>query len=43
MQLSIHINGYAAYLVKKLIERLYKWPLWWRARQGFRKMDRCEI
>ncbi|AKF25030.1 hypothetical protein YH65_06210 [Sulfurovum lithotrophicum] len=39
----IRINGYAAYLVKKLIERLYKWPLWWRARQGFRKMDHCEI
>jgi len=39
----IRINGYVAYLVKKLIERLYKWPLWWLASKGFRNIDSCEI
>ena len=39
----IRINGYIAYLIKKLIERLYKWPLWWLASKGFRKIDSCEI
>jgi NADH dehydrogenase len=39
----IRINGYPAYLVKKLIERLYKWPLWWIASKGFKKIDSCEI
>jgi len=39
----IRINGYLAYLVKKLIERLYKWPLWWLASKGFRKIESCEI
>jgi NADH dehydrogenase len=39
----IQINGYPAYLTKKLIERLYKWPLWWLASKGFRKIETCEI
>ncbi len=39
----IRVNGYLAYLVKKLIERLYKWPLWWLASKGFKKIETCEI
>lgn len=39
----IHFHGYWAYLVKKIIERLYKWPLWWLASKGFSKIDSCEI
>jgi NADH dehydrogenase len=39
----IHLNGYLAYLIKKLIERLYKWPLWWIASKGFKSIDSCEI
>jgi NADH dehydrogenase len=39
----IHFHGYPAYLVKKLIERLYKWPLWWFASKGFTKLNSCEI
>lgn len=38
-----HIDGYLAYLVKKLIERLYKWPLWWLSYRGYKKIDSCEI
>lgn len=38
-----HIDGYLAYLVKKLIERLYKWPLWWLSYIGYKKIDSCEI
>ena len=40
---GIHIRGYIAYLVKKVIERLYKWPLWWLAYRGFKNIDSCEI
>jgi len=39
----IRVDGYAAYLIKKLIERFYKWPLWWQAARGFKKIDSCEI
>ena len=39
----IRIDGYFAYVIKKLIERLYKWPLWWLASKGFRKIESCEI
>lgn len=39
----IHFYGYSAYLIKKLIEKLYKWPLWWLASKGFTKIDACEI
>lgn len=39
----IRIHGYPAYLIKKLIERLYKWPLWWLASKGFRKIESCTI
>jgi NADH dehydrogenase len=40
---AIRMNGYVAYLVKKLIERLYKWPLWWLASKGFKNIESCEI
>ncbi len=36
-------TGYLAYLVKKLIERIYKWPLWWLVSKGYPKLDSCEI
>ena len=39
----IRFYGYPAYLVKKFIERLYKWPLWWLASQGYTKIDSCDI
>jgi len=39
----IRINGYLAYLIKKLIERMYKWPLWWLASRGFKRIETCEI
>lgn len=39
----IRVSGYLAYLIKKLIERLYKWPLWWLAAKGFKKIEICEI
>jgi NADH dehydrogenase len=40
---AIHLRGYIAYLIKKIIERLYKWPLWWLAYRGFKNIDSCEI
>ncbi len=39
----IQFSGYWAYLLKKLIERLYKWPLWILAYKGFTKIDSCEL
>ncbi len=39
----MRIHGYPAYLIKKLIERLYKWPLWWLASKGYRKIESCHI
>ncbi len=39
----IRIYGYPAYLIKKLIEKLYKWPLWWLASKGFRKIESCQL
>jgi len=39
----IRFSGYPAYLIKKLIERLYKWPLWWLVSKGFRKIETCPI
>lgn len=39
----IRIHGYPAYLTKKFIERLYKWPLWWLASKGFKKIEKCPI
>ncbi len=39
----MRIHGYPAYLIKKFIERLYKWPLWWLAYKGFRKIETCSI
>jgi NADH dehydrogenase len=40
---AIHLRGYVAYLIKKIIERLYKWSLWWLAYRGFKNIDSCEI
>ncbi|NOR55130.1 MAG: hypothetical protein GQ531_02875 [Sulfurovum sp.] len=40
---AVRLNGYPAYLIKKLIERFYKWPLWWKASQGFKKINTCDI
>jgi NADH:ubiquinone reductase (H+-translocating) len=37
------VYGYPAYLIKKLIERLYKWPLWFSAAKGFKNIDSCSI
>ena len=39
----LYFSGYIAFVIKKIIEKLYKWPLWWRASQGFKKIDSCEI
>ena len=39
----VHINGYPAYLIKKVTEKLYKWPLWWLAYLGFKKIEACDI
>lgn len=38
---SIRMSGKAAHYVKKLIENMYKWPLWIRCRFGYKKA--CEI
>ena len=35
--------GYPAFLTKKLIEKLYKWPLWWLVSKGYRKIESCPI
>jgi len=40
---NIILSGYPAYLIKKLTERIYKWPLWWLASKGFKKIESCEI
>jgi len=40
---AIRIHGYPAYLTKKFIERLYKWPLWWQASKGFKKIETCSV
>ncbi len=39
----IRFSGYPAYLTKKLIEKMYKWPLWWLAYRGFKKIENCRI
>ncbi len=39
----IRFHGYLAYLAKKITERLYKWPLWWLASKGYKKIVSCEI
>jgi len=39
----IRFSGYPAYLIKKLIERIYKWPLWWLASKGFHKISTCPL
>jgi NADH dehydrogenase len=39
----VRIKGYPAYLIKKLIERLYKWPLKWQASRGFHKIKSCSL
>ena len=40
---KVRFSGYPAYLIKKLIERLYKWPLWWLVSKGFRKIETCPL
>ena len=40
---KLYFSGYPAYLIKKLTEKIYKWPLWWSANQGFKKIEACEI
>jgi NADH dehydrogenase len=37
----IKMSGKVAHYVKKLIENIYKWPLWIRCRFGYKKV--CEI
>jgi NADH dehydrogenase len=37
----IRMSGKAAHYVKKLIENMYKWPLWIRCKFGYKKV--CEI
>ncbi len=39
----LRFSGYPAYLTKKMIEKMYKWPLWWLARKGFRKIENCNL
>lgn len=39
----VHIHGYLAYVIKKLTERLYKWPLRYLASKGFQKIKTCSI
>jgi len=39
----MRLSGYPAYVIKKLIERLYKWPLWWLASKGFKKIETCPL
>ncbi|KYJ87612.1 NAD(P)/FAD-dependent oxidoreductase [Sulfurovum riftiae] len=39
----IRFSGYPAYLTKKMIEKFYKWPLWWLAHKGFKKIESCQI
>ncbi len=40
---GIRIYGFSAYLGKKAIEKLYKFPLKFRARAGFRKLGMCPV
>lgn len=39
----MRLYGYPAYLIKKIIERRYKWPLWLLAGKGFNKISSCNI
>jgi len=39
----IRLWGYPAYLLKKLIEKRYKWPLWYLAFKGYRNIEACEL
>jgi len=39
----LRIKGYPAYLIKKLTEHLYKWPLRWQALRGYHKISSCQI
>ena len=34
----IHASGYSAHPIKKFIEKIYKWPLWWLTYKGYKKM-----
>lgn len=39
----IRIYGSLGHYVKKIVERLYKYPLWLRCRYGFKKIKSCQI
>jgi NADH dehydrogenase len=39
----IQIYGLFAYYVKKITEKIYKYPLWLRCLYGFRKIESCNI
>ena len=39
----IRVYGYVAYVIKLLIEKMYKWPLWWLSSKGFKKVESCDI
>jgi NADH dehydrogenase len=39
----IRIYGLFAYYVKKITEKIYKYPLWLRCLYGFRKIESCNI
>ena len=40
---KIRIYGIAAYYLKKIVEKFYKWPLWLRCKAGYKKTTSCQI
>jgi len=40
---KIRVYGTFGYYVKKIVEKFYKWPLWFRCKYGFTKTPSCEI
>jgi len=39
----IRIYGYLAYLIKNVIEKIYRLPLMWRVYRGYENIDSCKI
>ena len=39
----IRIYGYPAYLIKKIIEKMYRLPLMWRVYRGHENIETCKI
>lgn len=39
----VRIYGYSAYLIKKVIEKMYRLPLMWRVYRGYENIDSCKI